>query len=69
MTNDPEIKRTANGSIDTKYYIQHSHNLRSAAAYKAIDDIGQSLRARKSHVPHVIKVMVAAILLPLLSKS
>jgi len=35
-TDTTEIRRTANGSIDTDYYIRHCHRERSLAAHRAI---------------------------------
>lgn len=32
-----EIRRLANGSIDTDYYIRHCHRMRSLSAHRAID--------------------------------
>lgn len=39
MTNEPhtdEIRRLANGAIDTNYYVAHCHHMRSLAAHRAI---------------------------------
>ena len=36
-TDHTEIRRLANGSIDTDYYIRHCHRMRSLAAHRAID--------------------------------
>jgi hypothetical protein len=35
-TSKTEIRRHANGSIDTDYYVRHCHRQRSLAAHKAI---------------------------------
>lgn len=35
-TSETEIRRHANGSIDTDYYVRHCHRQRSLAAHKAI---------------------------------
>lgn len=46
MTNqDTEIRRLANGSIDTNYYVVRCHYLRSRATHRAI---GHALRIVKS---------------------
>lgn len=36
-TDHTEIRRLANGSIDTDYYIRQCHRERSQAAHRAID--------------------------------
>ncbi len=35
-TSETEIRRHANGSIDTDYYVRHCHRQRSLSAHKAI---------------------------------
>ena len=38
-TSETEIRRLANGSIDTAWYVRHCHRRRSLAAHKAIAQI------------------------------
>ena len=59
-TSETEIRRHANGSIDTNYYVRHCRRQRSLAAHKAINRFLVMISAliggtseKEQHVPKV----------------
>ena len=42
MTTNKNIRRHANGSIDTAYYISRAHLIRSQAAHETIADLSHA---------------------------
>ncbi len=61
MTDTPEnIRRIANGSIDTAYYIAHCHSIRSHSAHDGLNRIFNALKKLFSRQPDATPLPTAS---------
>ena len=59
-----QIKRTANGSIDTAFYVQHCHTLRSNAALARLDQSRKHLSRSVARIAPIAVILGLVVLLP-----